>query len=330
MTEAIQKTGPQLPELPADVSVGALEAAIGMGDFSRLTQPDRLKYLVATCRSIGVNPLTRPIAFIELDGRLVMYARKECSDQLRKLHGVKPKIKSEGIENGCYVVRVSAVSRDGQEDEDVGIVPIVYPETKWENRQPIKHPKAGQTMSGADFANAVKKAHTQAKRRVTLSIVGLGLMDESDMPERVTVTTDEEPAGNAQDRAAALNAEIVAEPVREPEPPAPASAPAPAPQPPAAAPEPVEAVVEVWPAADAGVGPPNLGPTLPAETMNKIEEVLGAHMLEVIAYLRAPIGRDEPWLVGQQTLEHLTPERAKRIIGKPHAVIAAATKGGQS
>ena len=65
-------------------------------------------------------------------------------------------------------------------------------------------------MTGIDYANAVKKSETQAKRRVALSIVGLGILDESELDDmkraRAEVVTDHTQIETTSDRAAAINA----------------------------------------------------------------------------------------------------------------------------
>jgi hypothetical protein len=79
-----------------------------------------------------------------------------------------------------YVVHVRARARDGREDEDVGVVSL-----------------AG--LSQDDLVNAIMKAITKAKRRVTLSICGLGWLDESEIEtipgaERVVASVSSAPS----------------------------------------------------------------------------------------------------------------------------------------
>lgn len=186
MTEtAIQTTDENQSLVPVDVSAAALEAAVGMGDFSRLAPEQRLKYLGALCRSVGLNPLTLPIQIMKIDGKEVLYARAECAAQLRKRDSVSIIIVERWSDHGCYFVRVKGSTPDGRVDEATGAVALVYPEKvrEWRNGQStwVNHPQAGKELGGIDYANAVKKAETQAKRRVALSICGLGLMDESEV-----------------------------------------------------------------------------------------------------------------------------------------------------
>lgn len=141
-----------------------LEKVIVTGDLSKLTPHERLSYYKVVCESVGLNPLTRPFDYIVLNGRLTLYARKDATDQLRRIHSVSVTITSrELIQNaGLYVVTARARTKDGREDESIGAVSV-----------------AG--LKGDALANALMKAETKAKRRVTLSIAGLGMLDESEI-----------------------------------------------------------------------------------------------------------------------------------------------------
>ena len=144
-------------------STGAtsLEKALINGDLATLSPEDRLLYYRQTCESLGLNPLTKPFDYIKLNGKLTLYARKDATDQLRKLRGVsidKPDIQQ--IDN-LIIVTVMAVDKDGRKDSDIGVV--------------------GKGDMGGNIGNALMKAVTKAKRRVTLSICGLGILDETEV-----------------------------------------------------------------------------------------------------------------------------------------------------
>lgn len=140
---------------------GAVEAAIIQGDLSKLSAEQRVEYYRRVCDSLGLNYWTQPFGYIVLNNRLTLYAKKDAADQLRKRHGVsigKPDIR---IEDDWIIVTVTARDSDGREDSDVGAV-------------------SRKDMRG-DFGNALMKAVTKAKRRVTLSLVGLGWLDETEV-----------------------------------------------------------------------------------------------------------------------------------------------------
>lgn len=139
-----------------------IEAVIAKGDLAQLTPEQRTAYYKATCESLGLNPLTQPFQYITLNGRLTLYARKDATDQLRNAQRVSiTKLEREKLD-GIYVVTASAQSADGRQDSSIGAVNI-------------------EGLKGDALANAMMKAETKAKRRVTLSICGLGWTDESEI-----------------------------------------------------------------------------------------------------------------------------------------------------
>lgn len=155
----------------------AVESALVRNDISKLTPQEKQSYYNALCASVGLNPLTKPFAFLTLQGREVLYATKDCSEQLRKIHGVSTQIVTQAIVGDSFEVHVKARDKTGREDEDIAIIPI-------------------GNLKGNDLANLKMKCVTKAKRRVTLSICGLGVLDESELDtiSREAIT----PASNPQ------------------------------------------------------------------------------------------------------------------------------------
>jgi hypothetical protein len=141
-----------------------LEQVLIGGDLSKLDAGQRVDYYSKLCTSIGLNPLSRPFEYLTLNGKLVLYARRDAADQLRKINGISIEIVSKSIDEGLMTIHVRAKDRDGRTDEDYGVV----------NIGPAK---------GEQAANAVLKCVTKAKRRVTLSISGLGFLDETEVED---------------------------------------------------------------------------------------------------------------------------------------------------
>jgi hypothetical protein len=139
---------------------------------------------------MGLNPLTQPFAYITLNGKLTLYATRACADQLRKVNGVSLEIVSREVADDVLTVHVRARLPDGRVDEDIGSVS--FP----------------STLRGEARANAELKGVTKAKRRATLSICGLGWLDETeiaDIPARAKAPSM--PARNVMLPAAAHDAE---------------------------------------------------------------------------------------------------------------------------
>lgn len=153
-TAALSKIPPSLGE--------AVERVVLQGDLSKLSPDERVIYYNAICRSVGLNPLTRPMEFITLNGKLTLYARRDCTDQLRQIHGVSIRIMAREVVEDVYVVTAQAANAKGRTDESIGAVPL-------------------GNLQGEARANAMMKAETKAKRRVTLSVCGLGMLDENEV-----------------------------------------------------------------------------------------------------------------------------------------------------
>ena len=139
----------------------SLEKVLVHGDLASLTPQERMSYYNTLCQSVGLNPLSRPFEYLKLSGRLTLYARKDATDQLRAIHGISVQLVERSRVDDCYVVLARATNAYGRHDESTGVVAI-------------------KGLSGEALANALMKAETKAKRRVTLSICGLGMLDETE------------------------------------------------------------------------------------------------------------------------------------------------------
>jgi hypothetical protein len=149
----------------ASQSPDIMESVLLTGDLAKMTADGRVQYYNAVCKSMGLNPLTQPFSYITLNGKLQLYARRDCADQLRKINGVTLTIVSRQIADDILTVHVRATLPDGRSDEDFGSVAMPA------------------TLKGEARANAELKAVTKAKRRATLSICGLGWLDETEVDD---------------------------------------------------------------------------------------------------------------------------------------------------
>ena len=152
-----------------------VEKLVVQGDLSALTPQERFAYYNQVCESMGLNPLTKPFEYIKLNNKLTLYAKRDATDQLRSLRGISIEITSREMVGDLYIVTARATEKiAGRTDESVGAVSLA-------------------NLKGEAAANAIMKAETKAKRRVTLSIVGLGFLDEteiSSIPNALPVTVD--------------------------------------------------------------------------------------------------------------------------------------------
>jgi hypothetical protein len=158
----IEKKSEQMLEKQESISLSVAEKALIGGDLSKMSSEERLQYYNAICTSLNLNPLTRPFEYLNLNGKLTLYVRKDATDQLRKNNEIWITLTSKEVIGDMYVVTARARMTNNRIDESTGVVYI-------------------KGLGAEQLANAMMKAETKAKRRVTLSICGLGWTDESEL-----------------------------------------------------------------------------------------------------------------------------------------------------
>src|ERR1700722_18017103 len=100
------------------------EAVLIRGDLAALTPTERAKYCVTVCQSLGVNPMTKPFEYIELNGRLTLYPPKDATDQLRTIHDVSVTELIETEREGVFIVTAKVANAKGRTDAAKGAVNI--------------------------------------------------------------------------------------------------------------------------------------------------------------------------------------------------------------
>lgn len=154
-----------------------LEKAVVMGDLSLLKPMERLEYYHAVCQSVGLNPLTKPFLYIKTkEGALVLYANKGATDQIRALRSISIGLPVRDTTDPLFATwLVTGTAPNGRTDTDIGSVSI-------------------GRLAGNERANAIMKALTKAKRRLTLSLAGLGnMLDESEVEAAGATPADVDP-----------------------------------------------------------------------------------------------------------------------------------------
>lgn len=165
-----------------NMDLSIMEKVVVQGDLSSLKPAERLIYYTKVCESVGLNPLTKPFDYLQLDGKLTLYAKRDATDQLRKIHDISITITSREKVGDVYLVTARGVMKDGRTDESIGAVSLTKEEKLWDEMRKRKVPTGRILPLTADeLANAIMKAETKAKRRVTLSLSGLGMMDDSEI-----------------------------------------------------------------------------------------------------------------------------------------------------
>jgi len=131
------------------------------GDVGGLNPQEKIKYYAALCERVGLDPATQPFKLMRLSGKEVFYLDRSGAQQLNRLHQISHEIKTREFANGCYVVTARA-SIGNRFTDSIGAV-------------------ACEGLKGEALANATMKAETKAKRRATLDLVGLGMLDETEV-----------------------------------------------------------------------------------------------------------------------------------------------------
>ena len=167
----------------------AWEKAMIENDLSALNSEERLSFVKHICETVGLNPSTKPFIYTEFQGQLKLYPAKGAAEQLRSIHKISCEIvKAERDEpNGVFWTHVKGTTKD-RFDEDYGWAAIA-------------------NLKGDVLGNAVGKAITKGKRRVTLSMVGLGWM----LPDAEHEKEGTEFVDNPVDLQSALAAPVEAE-----------------------------------------------------------------------------------------------------------------------
>lgn len=161
VVEKQQQGGALVPSLDGP-NLKAVESVLMKGDLTELTTDQRIGFYKALCESLQLNWMTRPFGYIVMNGKLTLYAQKDCTEQLRRLFNVSVTSLQKDYIEGSYVVTAKLKMPGGRCDESTGAVWI-------------------KGLVGDNHCNAIMKAETKAKRRGTLSICGLGfVVDESE------------------------------------------------------------------------------------------------------------------------------------------------------
>ena len=139
-----------------------IESIVLRGDLSALGPAERARFYVQMCEGLGLNPNAQPFSFLRLNGKEVLYATRGATDQLAAIH----KLNREIV--------------DGPKVIDLAGTKLIYAVCR------ATHPNgrietATATVPLIDPVNVLMKCETKAKRRATLSILGLAMLDEMEL-----------------------------------------------------------------------------------------------------------------------------------------------------
>lgn len=161
-TKSIQTNDRADIQIDPETTACVVESLVLRGDISGLNPKQKAQYYIQTCKSLGLNPATRPFAILRLNGKEIMYPERNATDQLAAIH------------------RLNREIVEGPKVIDLAGTKLLYAVCK------ATHPNgrietAVATVPLNDPMNAMMKVETKAKRRATLSILSLGMLDETEI-----------------------------------------------------------------------------------------------------------------------------------------------------
>jgi hypothetical protein len=168
-----------LAVLDQEAASTALEHILATGDLAKLSAKQRVGHYLNQCRSLGLNPISRPFDWLILDDKLVLYPNKSCTEQLGRAHQISVKILRRELVGDLFVCEVEGRTPSGLTNQATKYVPVTG------------RSRDGQAyrLAGSKLADAFAKAETGAKRRLILSMVGLSSPADADEASRVRFVT---------------------------------------------------------------------------------------------------------------------------------------------
>jgi hypothetical protein len=168
-----------------------IESIVMNGDLSKLQPAQKVAYYNYRCQQAGLDPAAKPFDLLKLNGKEILYANAQCTQQLCAIHKLSTQVTHREKMDDIYLVSVRVTGADGRLSENQGAVAIAH-------------------LKGDALANAVLKATTKAIRRAVLAHCGLGMLDET---EAETIPNARmEPMVQVPTEAAPTVTEILAKP----------------------------------------------------------------------------------------------------------------------
>jgi hypothetical protein len=160
-----------------------IESIVMNGDLSKLQPAQKVAYYNYRCSQAGLDPAAKPFDLLKLNGKEVLYANAQCTQQLCAIHKLSTQVTHREKMDDIYLVSVRVTGADGRLSENQGAVAVAH-------------------LKGDALANAVLKATTKAIRRAVLAHCGLGMLDETEaetipnarMEPMVQVSTEAAPS----------------------------------------------------------------------------------------------------------------------------------------
>lgn len=135
-------------------------------DWTGVNDDDRLKYVLAICKSLNIPTPLNPFRFIKVHNKTVLYAPNEAAQLIAERNRISTPITNKYLdkEQNIYVVEVRASNVTGRHTDNLGAIYV-------------------GGMSGPDRANSIMKCVTKAQRRTIFAMTGLSIVDDDQLTE---------------------------------------------------------------------------------------------------------------------------------------------------
>lgn len=137
-----------------------IEHAIIAGDFSNLSEEQKTEHYHAVCKATGIPFEIRPFGYFQNEGKTQLMALKAGTDYARKMHCISVTKLTREVVDELVIVTVEGSTKDGRTDSAIGAIAL--------------------PSSPKERADAIMSAETKAKKRLTISLAALGMLDESE------------------------------------------------------------------------------------------------------------------------------------------------------
>ena len=152
------------------------------GDVSSVPRESLLRYIFTFCERVGISPLAVPFSLMKTQRGMQLFANRNFYDAVASKYSVSRECVGEGFFEGTklYYTRYRATTPDGRVTEDMALVDTTG-------------------LNGNDLANAIMKAHTKGRNRVTRAHLGFPFPDETEaetVPGASVVSIEEVPSAS--------------------------------------------------------------------------------------------------------------------------------------
>lgn len=140
--------------------------ALMYNDWKGVGDADRMRHISNTCEVLKIPTPMNPFQFIEMKGKVVLYATSAAAQLIANANLISTKIKNRDFDDQTNILTIlmEATMPNGRSVENFACMYL-------------------GGLTGENRANAMMKCITKASRRTIFAMVGLSALDEDDVAE---------------------------------------------------------------------------------------------------------------------------------------------------